>query len=64
MGFIQRKEINYNLRIKDILSLPKALTAFFGTNSIAFKGSILRDSTPDVIKSSNTVSILVKNIKN
>ena len=36
-----RKEINYNLRIKDILTLPKASTASFGTNSIAFRGSIL-----------------------
>ena len=32
-----RKEINYNLRIKDILTLPKASTASFGTNSIAFR---------------------------
>ena len=52
-----RKEINYNLRIKDILTLPKASTASFGTNSIAFRGSILWNSTPDVIKSSNTVSV-------
>ena len=27
-----RKEINYNLRIRDILTLPKALTDSFGTN--------------------------------
>ena len=33
-----RKEI---MRIKDILTLPKASTASFGTNSIAFRGSIL-----------------------
>ena len=49
-----RKENNYNLRIKDILTLPKASTASFGTNSIVFRGSILWNSTPDVIKSSNT----------
>ena len=59
-----RKEINYNLRIKDILTLPKASTASFGTNSIAFRGSILWNSTPDVIKNSNTVSVFGKNIKN
>ena len=31
-----RKEVNYNLRIKDILTLPKALTSF-GTNWISFR---------------------------
>ena len=59
-----RKEINYNLRIKDILTLPKALTTSFGTNSISFRGSILWNSTSDVIKSSNTVFSFIKNIKN
>ena len=59
-----RKEVYYNLRIKDILTLPRALTTSFGTNSITFRGSILWNSTPDVIKSSNTVSVFGKNIKN
>ena len=36
-----RKEINYNLRIKDILTLTKACTASFDTNSIACRGSII-----------------------
>ena len=48
----------------DILTLPKALTTSFGTNSISFRGSILWNSTPDVIKSSNTVFSFIKNIKN
>ena len=59
-----RKEINYNLRIKDLLALPKALTTSFGINSISFRGSILWNGTPDVIKSSNTVFAFMKNIKN
>ena len=59
-----RKVINYNLRIKDILALPKALTTSFGINSISFRGSILLNSTPDVIKSSNAVFALNNNIKN
>ena len=40
-----RKEINYNLRIKDIHTLPKASTASFDTSSISFRGSILWNST-------------------
>ena len=59
-----RKEIHYNLRIKDILALLKALTTSFSINSISFRGSILWNSTPDVIKSSNTVFAFIKNIKN
>ena len=48
--------MKYNF-LKDILTLPKASTASFGTNSIAFRGSILWNSTPDVIKNSNMVSV-------
>ena len=36
----------------------------FGINSISFRGSILWNGTPDVIKSSNTVFAFMKNIKN
>ena len=59
-----RKEINYNLRIKDILALPKALTTSFGIDPISFRGSILWNGAPDVIKSSNAVFAFMKNIKN
>ena len=59
-----RKGINYNLRVKDILILPKASTASVGANSIVFKGNILWNSTPDVIKNSNTVSVFGKNMRN
>ena len=57
-----KKEINYNLRIKDILAHPKALTTSISINSISFRGNILWNSTPDVIKSSNTVFALIKTI--
>ena len=61
---LARREINCSLRIKDILTLPKALTTSFGTNSMSFRGSIIWNSTPDVIKSSNAVFAFIKNIKN
>ena len=64
MGVICKERINYNLRIKDILALSKALATSFGINSISFRGSILWNSTSDVIKSSNTVFAFIKNIKN
>ena len=57
-----RKEINYNLRIKNILAIFKTLTRSFGINSISFRGSILWNGTPDVIKSSNTVFAFMKTL--
>ena len=59
-----RKEINYNLRIKDMLTLPKASAASIGTNSASFRGSILWNIKPDVIKSSNTTLTFRKNMTN
>lgn len=55
-----RKEINYNLRIKDLITFPKALTTTFGENSISFWGSILWNSTPDVTNTNNTVFTFIK----
>ena len=41
-----------------------ASTASFGTNSIPFRGSVLWNSTPDVIKSCNTQSLFSTKISN
>ena len=59
----QRREIRYNLRIKDTILLPSTSTVAFGMKSICFRGSILWNSIPDVIKSSETVASLCKKIK-
>ena len=55
-----RKEINYNLRIEVGLTFTKAATASAGTKSIKFRGSIIWNSTLDVIKSRKTVSVCQK----
>ena len=44
--------------------LYKGSTASFGTNSMAFRRSILWNSTADVIKHNNTVSVFGKNVNN
>ena len=36
-----RKEVTYDLRVKDLLELPTARTVLNGLNSIVFRGSIL-----------------------
>ena len=59
----QRREIRYDLRIKDTVLLPSTSTVAFGMKSIRFRGSILWNSIPDVIKSSETVSSFCKKIK-
>ena len=40
----KRREIRYNLRIKDIVLLPTTSTVAFGMKSICFRGSILLKS--------------------
>ena len=59
----QRREIRYNLRIKDTVLLPNTSTVAFGMKSICFRGNILWNSIPDVIKSSETVASFCKKIK-
>ena len=41
----------YNLRIKDVVLLPSTKTVRYGLNSLKFRGSILWNTLPDIIKS-------------
>ena len=47
----ERKEVNYNLRNKDLLRIPKFQTITYGANSISYRGSYLWNGIPDVVKS-------------
>ena len=51
----ERKEVNYNLRNKDLLRIPKFQTITYGANSISYRGSYLWNSIPDVVKSCERV---------
>ena len=59
----QRREIRYDLGIMDTILLPSTSTVAFGMMSICFRGSILWNSIPDVIKSSETIASFRKKIK-
>ena len=59
-----RKEIPYNLRNVQVLSLPPARLTYYITNSVYFRGSLIWDNLPSYIKSSRSVSEFGKNIKN
>ena len=58
------KEISYNLRKGQLLSLPPASSSYYGTNSVHFRGSLIWNNLPSYIKSSTSVCEFKNNIKN
>ena len=58
-----QKCIPYNLRISNLLVLPKIKSSKNGLNSFIFRGSILWNTVPDYIKSSKSVTIFKSRIK-
>ena len=47
----ERRPTHYNLRIKDLVQLPSTKTVRYGLNSLRFRGSMLWNTLPDMIKS-------------
>ena len=58
-----RKEVTYDLRVKDLLELPTARTVLNGLNSMVFRGSILWNAISDEIKSSQSIASFKRKIK-
>ena len=54
--FFTAKEISYDLRIKNLLQIPKAKASSYGQSSLSFRSSILWNTLSDSIK-------LAQNIK-
>ena len=64
-SFITHKEIPYNLRKDQVVSLPPARSTYYGTNSVHFRGSLILNNLPSYIKSSRSVCEEFRNnIKN
>ena len=59
-----RKDTKYDHRTKDLLQIPAAKSIMFGIDSITFRGSLLWNSMPDLIKSASSAAIFKRNIKN
>ena len=57
------KQIEYNLRIKNLVKLPQLKTHAFGRHSVTFRGSILWNTLSDDIKSCENVAAFKKKIK-
>ena len=51
-SFFTLKDIPYNLRKGPILGLPKTHSFYYGTNAIHFRGSLIWNNLPAVVKSS------------
>ena len=58
-----RKKMTIDLRAEDLLQLPKPKTVLNGLKSIVFKGSILWNSLPNEIKSSQSTASFKAQIK-
>ena len=59
----ERRPTNYNLRIKDLIQLPSTKTVRYGLNSLRFRGSMLWNTLPDMIKSAKNERQFKKRIK-
>ena len=62
-SFITHKEIPYNLRKGQVISLPPARSTYYRTNSLHFRGSLIWNSLPSYIKFSRLVCEFKNNRK-
>ena len=63
-SFFTHKGIPYNLRKGPILGLPKTNLFYYGTNVIHFRGSLLWNNLPPVVKFSDSLFEFKNKIKN
>ena len=62
--FFTTKEIIYDLRIKNLLQIPKVKTSSYGQSSLSFRGSIFWNTFSDSIKSAQNIKGFKTMIKN
>ena len=59
-----KTDVKYDLRTRDLLQFPAAKSITFGIDSIKFRGSLLWNSIPDLIKRASSAAIFKRNFKN
>ena len=59
-----RKDVKYDLRTRDLLQIPATKSITFGIDSIKFRGSLLWNSIPDLIKRASAAATFRSNIRN
>ena len=63
-SYFTRKDMPYNLRKGPFLGLPKAHSFYYGTNAVHFRGSLIWNNLPAVVKSSDSLFEFKNKIKN
>ena len=61
--FFTHRDIPHNLRKGPILGLSKTHSFYYGTNAIHFRGSLIWNNLPAVVKSSDSLFELKNKIK-
>ena len=61
--FKQREDVYYNLRNKNLLTLPPTRTTTFGTGSVSFKGSLIWNMISSYLKDAKSTGIFKDEIK-
>ena len=59
----QRKNAAYNLRVKNLVSIPKAKTSRYGTGSFVFRGSLLWNALSDHLKEVDSLQMFKNSLK-
>ena len=57
------RECDYNLRNRNLLTLPATRTTTFGTRSVSFKGSFIWNKIPNVYKQAQSIAEFKNKIK-
>ena len=58
-----REDVKYDPRTRDLLQISAAKSTTFGIDSIKFRGSLLWNSIPDLIKRASSAAIFKKTSK-
>ena len=62
--FVKKQSLNYNLRISNLLELPKQCsTITYGLQTFRYRGSATWNTLPDDLKESGSISMLKKKLK-
>ena len=63
-SYFTHKDMPYNLRKGPLLGLPKAHSFYYGTNTVHFRGSLIWNNLPAVVKPSDSLFEFKNKIKN
>ena len=61
--FFVKKDVQYNLRTKELCKLPSVSSQRYGLNSLSFRGSLLWNTIDDEIKLSPSLEVFKKKVR-